>query len=189
MSTSRHSFLAIAEHSQLVVIDIQTRLVAAMPEADRARTLRNASILARAAGLLAVPVVATEQYPRGLGPTDAAVAAALPEGTALLDKTCFACSGEETFRLALSAADRPQVVLAGMEAHVCVLQTALHLLDEYQVFVAEDAVCSRDAAHHRNAMERLRFAGVTVTNTESVLFEWLRDAAHDQFKAVSALVK
>jgi nicotinamidase-related amidase len=136
-----------------------------------------------------VPAIATEQYPRGLGPTDPAVAAALPEGTPLLDKTCFACGGDEAFRLALAAAERRQVVLAGMEAHVCVLQTALLLHGDYQVFVVEDAVCSRNPDHHRNAMERLRQAGVTVTNTESVLFEWLRDAAHAQFKAVSALVK
>jgi nicotinamidase-related amidase len=189
MNPTRHSFLAVAEHSQLVIIDIQARLAAAMAEPERARVIRNTSLLARAAGLLSVPVIATEQYPRGLGPTDPVVAAALPERTPLLDKTCFACSGEETFRLALLAAERPQAVLAGMEAHVCVLQTALQLQEEYQVFVVEDAVCSRDPAHHRNAMERLRFAGVTVTNTESVLFEWLRDAAHAQFKAVSALIK
>jgi nicotinamidase-related amidase len=189
MTAFSSSPLLLAAQSQLVVIDIQARLAAAMGERDRDRVIRNASVLARAAGLLSVPVIATEQYPKGLGPTDPVITAALPEGSAVLDKTCFACDGVEAFRSALVAGRRPQVVLAGMEAHVCVLQTALQLHGAYQVFVAEDAVSSRNPDHHRNAMARLAHAGVIVTNTESVLFEWLRDASHPQFKAVSALIK
>jgi nicotinamidase-related amidase len=81
-------------------------------------------------------------------------------------------------------------VLAGQETHVCVLQTAFDLLEEgYAVFVVEEGVCSRNAAHKRNALERMVRAGVTITNLESVLFEWLADAAHPQFKALSALIR
>jgi nicotinamidase-related amidase len=107
-----------------------------------------------------------------------------------LEKSCFACTGEAAFREALAASGRRQVVLAGMESHVCVLQTAMELLaDGYAVFVAEDAACSRREANHRNAMARLAQAGAVVSNTESIVFEWLRDARHERFKQVSALVK
>jgi nicotinamidase-related amidase len=185
------SRLAAAATSQLVVIDIQTRLAAAMPSAARERVLKNTAILLQAAGLLQLPVVATEQYPKGLGNTEAALAQHFPDGLDVVCKTCFASTGAAGFNTALDAhPGRHQVILSGMEAHVCVLQTAMELLGRgYQVFVAEDAVCSRDDANRHNAMARLRQAGAVITNTESVLFEWLRDAAHPQFKAVTALIK
>jgi nicotinamidase-related amidase len=190
MSADDFSFLADREQSQLIIVDIQTRLVAAMDPAERTRVIRNAGILATAAGLLTVPVIVTQQYPKGLGPTEPAVLDALPPDTPLLDKTCFACGSDEAIHLAIAAAGRPQIILTGMETHVCVLQTALLLHAEgHQVMVVEDAVCSRSPEHRRNALDRLRHLGVTVTNTESVLFEWLRDATHPQFKAVSALIK
>jgi len=120
----------------------------------------------------------------------AAIAAHLPEGMTPIDKTCFSSAAAPAFCQALDADGRRQVVLAGIESHVCILQTALGLAEQGQeVFVAEDAVGARRAAHHRNAMERLRRDGIVVTNAESVIFEWLRDARHAQFKAVSALLK
>jgi len=184
------SHLCRAEASQLVVVDVQPRLAAAMPEADGARTIRNLGVLLAAARALEVPVLATEQYPKGLGATEPEVAGHFPEATRILEKTAFSCCGADGFTACLDAADRPQVVLAGMEAHVCVLQTACELNGRgFQVFVVEDAVCSRDPRNHRNALERLRQAGVVVTSTESVVFEWLRDARHPQFKALSALLK
>lgn len=182
--------LCRAEAGQLVVIDVQTRLAAAMPAEDRERVLRSLGILLDAARLLGVPVIATEQYPRGLGPTEAAVATRLAEHARTFTKTAFSCCGAEGLPGALDPAQRPQAVLAGMEAHVCVLQTAFDLLERgHQVFVVEDGVCSRDPAHRRNALERLRQGGVVVTNAESVIFEWLGDAAHPHFRAISALLK
>lgn len=182
--------LLSADQSVLILVDVQVRLAAAMPDADRARVLRQGTALLRGADLLQVPVIVSEQYPKGLGPTEPALAAAFPATAAIVEKTCFACSGEERFREAFAVLGRRQVVIAGMEAHVCVLQTALALhADGHDVFVVEDAVSSRDPANRHNAMNRLRQAGVTVVNTESVLFEWLRDATHTQFKAVSALIK
>ncbi len=182
--------LCLAQASQVIVVDMQPRLASAMAEADRERIYRNLGLLLEVAKLLGVPAAATEQYPRGLGSTVPAIAARLPEDTRLFAKTSFSCCGAEGFVAGLDIDKRPQLVLAGMESHVCVLQTALDLSSRgFQVFVAEDAVCSRNPENHRNAMDRLRHAAVTVTNTESVIFEWLRDAKHEKFKAVSALLK
>lgn len=188
---SANALLCAAETSQFVVIDIQVRLAAAMPPETRERVMKNSGILLQAARLLQVPTVVTEQYPKGLGNTEPAVAQHFSENLGVVCKTCFASSGAAGFDAALDAHHgRHQVILAGMEAHVCVLQSAMELLGRgYQVFVVEDAVSSRDDANRHNAMARLRQAGAVVTSTESVLFEWLRDASHPQFKAVTALIK
>lgn len=186
----QENMLCDAALSQLVVVDIQGRLAGVMAGEDRERVIRNAGILLQAAERLAIPQIATEQYPRGLGPTEEAVAAHFTDSLSRVEKTCFACSGEAVFREALAANERRQVILCGMESHVCVLQTALELVAAgYAVFVVEDAVCSRSMANHRNALERMRGAGVVISNTESVLFEWLRDARHEHFKQLSALIK
>lgn len=182
--------LCAAAQSQLLVIDIQQRLQAAMEASVAARVTRHAERLIRAARLLDLPVHHTEQYPRGLGET-------LPELKALLpgpgfEKTCFSCCGAEGLSAALDepAKGRGQIVLCGMESHVCVLQTALELQAQgFAVFVVEDACCSRHKHHHKNAMARLRAAGVVVSNHESVMFEWLRDAAHEHFRTLSALLR
>lgn len=182
--------LACCADSVLVIIDVQDRLAAAMNPAVRTDVMRNIRILLEAASRLGIPVLATEQYPKGLGPTAAHVAEMLPGGTPRFEKTCFSCAGMAAFSSALQESGRMQVILAGMEAHVCVLQSALELRAFRQaVFVVEDACCSRNREHHANAMHRLRAAGVVVTNTESVVFEWLRDARHEHFKAISALVR
>lgn len=182
--------LCRADRSRLVVIDIQQRLAGVMEPADRARVLARTEALVQGAALLEVPMVATEQYPKGLGPTEETIARHLPESAPVVEKTCFACGRSDAFREVLATEDRPQLVLAGMEAHVCVLQTALEAQAEgYEVFVAADAVCSRSVENYDNALARLRQAGVVVTNSESVLFEWVGDAGHERFKAVSALVK
>jgi len=182
--------LARAADSVLVLVDVQQRLAAAMPPAARAAVIRNCRALLAAAARLSLPVLATEQYPKGLGPTEPDLLEALPPGAIRIEKTCFSCAGVSPFAQALDALARPQVILAGMEAHVCVLQSALELRAAGRdVFVVEDACSSRNPAHHANAMARMRAAGVIVTNAESVLFEWLRDAAHEHFKAVSALIR
>ena len=181
--------LCRAEDSILLIVDIQQKLAAAMPEESRLEVFRNAAILAEAARLLKIPRLVTEQYPKGLGPTDPALAPQLG-GVERIEKTAFSCCGAAGFTDRWKALNRRQVVICGMEAHVCVLQTAVELAEAgYEVFVAEDAVCSRRESNRRNAMERLRQAGVTVTNTESVVFEWLRDSRHEQFKAISRLVR
>ncbi|MCB5190763.1 isochorismatase family protein [Methylobacillus arboreus] len=180
--------LAIREQSQLVIVDVQEKLAAAMAEDAIASLARNCGILLQAAGLLEIPVIYTEQYPKGLGSTLAEFSPWL-EKAARVEKTAFSCHAVPAFRSQLTR-DRPQLVLAGMEAHICVLQTALQLQQHgHQVIVAEDAVLSRHPANKANALQRLQQAGVVVSNTESIVFEWLEKAEGDAFKAISRLVK
>lgn len=179
-----------AEDSVLLIIDMQTRLAASMPVEAFKRAQDATIVLARAAGELGIPVLVTRQYPKGLGPTDGDIAAALPDAAATIDKTCFSARDSEALTEALRATGRDQVIICGMEAHVCVLQTAAGLAAmDHEPCVVADAVCSRNAEHRDNALTRLTAAGIMVSNHESVLFEWLRDARHEHFKAVSALLK
>lgn len=180
-----------AGSSQLVVVDIQERLGHAMPGKVLNRVLQNAVLLARTAGLLEIPVVHTEQYPEGLGKTHALVADALPGRTTSLTKTCFSCAGLPAFMDAVSAPDdRRQIVLVGMEAHVCVLQTALDLAaGAFEVFVVEDAICSRRLENYQNALDRMRALGVSIVSAESVAFEWLEHSKHPHFKAIQGLLR
>lgn len=179
---------AQAHLSQCVFIDMQTRLMSAMPQEALASALHNMAILAQASALLAVPTIITEQYPKGLGSTAPELLAHLPNVRAV-EKMTFSCLAEPKFSRQLSA-DRSQLVLAGMEAHICVLQTALDLLSaNKQVFVAEDAIISRSPANKSNAIARMRDAGCMISNTESIVFEWLGIAEGDAFKAISKLVR
>ncbi|MCG5534573.1 isochorismatase family protein [Ectothiorhodospira mobilis] len=190
MDAGKAAGVCDTRHGQLLVVDIQERLASAMAEADRARVCRTAAGLARAAATLEIPVTVTEQYPQGIGATEAAVKAALPDTARLLEKTAFSCCGEAPIMERLQGLARPQVVLCGMEAHVCILQTALGLLQAgFAVFVVQDGVCSRDAEHRRNALERMARAGIIVSNYESVLFEWLGDSRHPRFRDLLPLVR
>jgi len=180
--------LCEATTSQLVVIDIQEKLAAAMKSEVREQVLRNTAILCEAANALGIPIVRTEQYPKGLGPTEAAIAEYLEQPA--IEKTCFSCYNAPDFVEQLRQNAQRQILLTGMESHVCVLQTAAQLTEHgYQVFVVQDAICSRHKAHHKNALQRLRHAGIQVIMTESALFEWLRDARHEQFKALTKLIR
>ena len=182
--------LCDAQQSQLLVIDIQERLVSAMPEATRDEVLSRTRRILQSAALLEIPTILTEQYPQGLGATEAAVGQWLPAETRRLEKTSFSCCNAQGFCETALVAGRNHIVIIGMETHVCVLQTAIDLLQrDYQVFVVADAVCSRSADHKRNALERMRQSGVQITNSESLLFEWLRDSNHEQFRAISRLIR
>lgn len=175
------------DSSQLVIIDMQERLAGAMPAEDMQQVMKNSAILLQAAAQLEVPAIHTEQYPKGLGPTCTALLPLLPAPA--VSKTAFSCCDEPNFQCKL-AGDRPQVILAGMEAHICVLQTALALQEHgRQVFIVEDAVLSRNPLNKANALARLRQAGIIVSNTESVLFEWLGKAEGDTFKTLSKLIR
>lgn len=174
-----------ADTSALVVIDIQHKLLTKMPTA--AALVRNAAFVLDVAKLLEIPVFATEQYPKGLGPTAAEIARRLPP--TIPEKTAFSCCGAETFLERLQMVQRPNVVLVGMETHVCVAQTAFDLLAAgLNVFLPVDAVAARGALDHDTALRRLELAGAVPTTAEAVAFEWVRDAKHAQFKAISKLV-
>lgn len=180
--------MTIADHSQLAIIDVQVKLCAVMSAPDMQAVANNCSRLVQAANLLAVPVVVTEQYPQGLGETIADITQYLGHIKPIA-KTAFSACAEPKFKAQLQR-DKSQVILAGMETHICVLQTALDLIAQgKQVFVVEDAVISRNEANKSNAISRLAHAGCIVTNTESVLYEWLGNAKHESFKAISMLIK
>ena len=182
--------LCNANNSCLVIIDIQTRLTSAMPIKVLARLKRNINILLQGAATLSIPILTTEQYPKGLGPTEPEIVDLLPKDTLTFEKTCFSCTGAEQFLQQLEKTGRKQVILVGIEAHVCVLQTAIQLIAEgYQVFVAADGICSRHRENYESSLKRMRSANVVICNTESILFEWLRDAKHEHFKELSRLVQ
>ncbi len=178
------------DSSALLIIDVQTHLTAIMPAKVLARLQRNMGLLLNAAGLMDIPVFATEQYPKGLGNLEEEIANLLPEGSFRYEKTSFACTGAENFNADLKASGRKQIILAGMEAHICVMQTATELgNDGYQVFVVADAICSRHRESYETALLRLRNTGVTILDAESVLFEWMRDAKNEHFKTLQTLLR
>jgi nicotinamidase-related amidase len=171
----------------LVVVDVQERLLPAIFEKER--VLQNTVRLVQGAGILRVPVFATEQYRKGLGPTVPEVAAAIP-GFGPMEKLAFSACGATAFVPALKAKKVTQAILCGIEAHVCVSQTCLDLLDQdFQVFVVADAVSSRTPENHRCGVERMRAAGAIIVSTEMVLFELLEQAGTPEFKQILALVK
>ena len=176
--------LLSAERSVLLLVDLQQRLMPAILDAES--VVSRAARLAEAALLLDVPVLATEQYPAGLGPTVESLAG-YPRAT--LAKTAFSAAADPGFAALLPAGTR-EVVIAGVETHVCVLQTALDLLGpRYRVVLAADAAGSRDPADHQAAIDRARQNGVEVVTSEMVLFEWLRDSRHPGFRQVQKLLR
>jgi isochorismate hydrolase len=180
--------IAKATSSQLLIVDMQTKLSTTMPADALQATVKSCGVLAQAANLLNLPILVTEQYPQGLGETMPELSQHLAKAK-IISKTAFSACGEPKFNQ-LSHRDKSQILLAGMEAHICVLQTALDLMAQgKQVFVVEDAIISREDRNKTNAINRLRAAGCVVSNTESVLFEWLGNANHGAFKALSKLIK
>lgn len=173
----------------LVVVDVQERLFNAMDAERRDDMVANVKILVGAARRLDVPVVVTEQYPRGLGRT-------LPELRALLgdtppfEKTSFSCAGAHGFVDRLRVLGSDHVILTGIEAHVCVLLTALDLLSQgLRVSIVADAVCSRRSANLEIGLAQARQAGVVITATETVVFQWLVSADSDAFRELSKLLR
>ncbi len=188
-SPARHPGLLARDEAVLVVVDVQEKLLRAIHGGEG--VAENCRRLVEGAGLLGIPVLATEQYPRGLGPTTPELRQALEAaGASLAEKMTFSCAGCDAFLAALDASGRRQVVLSGIETHVCVLQTALDLLQAgLRVHVPADAVGSRAEANRLVALDRLRAAGGIVTTTESVLFEALGTAADPEFKSVTRLIR
>jgi len=173
--------------SQLVIIDVQDRLAAAMHDNDA--MVQNCARLLEAARLADVPVTISEQYPQGLGETVAPLREKA-EGVGRFAKVEFSCIRDEPIRAALRSHSRPQLILCGIEAHVCVLQTAVEAKAEgYDVFVVADATASRKPDSRDAAMQRLTASGVVVVTTEMVVFEWIGSASSPHFKALSKLIR
>lgn len=171
----------------LVVVDVQGKLAQLM--VDKETLFKNIRILIQAAKLLEIPILWCQQVPQALGPTVPEIAELLAD-TEPIDKASFSCAGHEPFNAKLEALDREQVLLCGIETHVCIYQTAMDLLAcGLDVTVPADAVSSRTAANKQIALTRLAAEGAAVGCTEMILFELLRTAKHPQFKPIAKLVK
>lgn len=180
-----------ANRSALVVIDLQEKLV---PAIDRGEAVvRQAGILLEAARTLDVPVVVTEQYPKGLGPTVTPIAEKLANDAEIISKLTFSAGKSEDFTTwmrAHRAKGRDQAVICGTETHVCVMQTAADLKAQgAEVFLVTDASGSRTDANRRAGAERMAALGIHAVTTEMVLFEWLEVAGTEEFKQLSKLIR
>jgi nicotinamidase-related amidase len=171
--------------SLLLLVDMEERLVPAM--ADAAAVTDRCGTLLRAAYELGVPIFASEQYPKGLGPTLPALAEL---ATRRMEKLEFSAYANLAIRDELKRAGQSQLILAGVEAHVCVLQTGLELIDAgYQVFVVADAVASRRPESREVALHRIARAGASLITVEMALFEWLRSASAPEFRSISKMIR
>lgn len=178
----------LREGTALVVIDVQERLAPVMEPAILERTVQNIRLLLQTCDLLRLPIITFEQYPEGLGRTLPQLARAR-EGL-VFSKLAFSCCGEERFLSNLADLGAKNLILTGMEAHVCVYQSVLDLLGAgYGVHLVRDAICSRHKVDYLTALDNSRDAGAVVTTTETVLFQLLQRAGTPEFKAFSALVK
>jgi nicotinamidase-related amidase len=174
-----------AADTALLVIDVQEKLMAKIPGAQA--LTRNIAFLIDVARLIDMPVTCTEQYPRGLGTTVPDLAKRLPHRP---EKTAFSCCAIPAVVEGFRRAARPKIVLTGIETHVCVLNTALDLLaQDFRVYIAVDAVASRQAIDHDFALRRLEKTGAILTTAETCAFEWVGGSTHPKFKQISALVQ
>jgi nicotinamidase-related amidase len=175
------------ENAVLVLIDFQERLFPVMNAKEK--LLQNVVKLIKGAKALEIPVIVPEQYPKGLGPTIPEIKELLPD-VKTIEKTCFSCGDSEAFMKTLEALKRRQVLIAGIEAHICVYQTAMALARKgYEVQVVTDCVSSREPENKAVAVQKMTAAGILPTSTEMALFEMLKAAGGDKFKQISNIVK
>ena len=188
MNRDLNRFKLNREQAVLVIVDVQERLVPAMPKKVYKKLRKSIDMLIKAAVELGVPVITTEQYPRGLGHTVSELDSACKK--TVIEKVSFGCCGEPSFLDELKKLGRTQVLLTGMEAHVCVYQTVLGLLESgFLVHLVGDAICSRSKNDYLSAIDNSRAAGAVITTTETALFQMLKEAGTPEFKMVSGLVK
>ena len=179
------------EEAVLLVVDVQEKLVPAIHKELYPRALRNMRIAIETAATLGIPILLTEQYPQGLGRTVPDVLGALDgKPYRLYEKVSFSCARDEGFLAAVSELGRRQVIIVGMETHVCVYQTSVDLRRAgYSLFVLDDAVSSRSLHNYQSGLQALRDAGCTVVSTETAVFELLKVATTPEFKKVASLIK
>lgn len=180
-------FFLDKDEAVLVIVDIQERLATVMEK--RQKVIDNCLHLIEAAKLLHIPIILTEQYPKGIGHTVKEIREALPSYEPI-EKITFSCCKGPSFLGSLASTGRKKIILAGMETHVCVLQTCIGLLREgYSVHTVMDAVCSRAEDNFAAGIEFMRAAGAVITCTETALFQLLDKAGTEQFKIISKRIK
>ncbi len=176
------------DNTVLIVVDVQGKLAQVMHQKDA--LFANLEKIIKGIQVLGIPIIWTEQVPAKLGPTNPNIAALLANAIKPIAKSSFSCCGHRPFMDSLSDLNRKQVLLTGIETHVCIYQTTLDLLDAgYEVQVVTDAVSSRTAENKHIGLVRMREAGATLTSTEMALFELLQTAESPQFKEIAKIVK
>lgn len=185
-----HTNILEADLAALVVVDVQEKMLPAVTSAPPDSIVENIVRLVGTARILEIPVIFTEQYPKGLGPTVEAVRAAIRDDHAPIVKSTCSCWRWEAFREKLQATEREHIILAGLETHVCIQQTAVDLIRvDYVPFVAADAVGSRRATDADRAFVRMQHSGAEISTTEALIFELIERCDHPRFKAILELIK
>jgi nicotinamidase-related amidase len=189
MPEARHPHILRREDALLVVVDMQEPFLRGIH--DRDRLVANVRLLIESVAVLRVPVIPTVQYAERMGGVVPEVTQAFPGAACVpIDKMCFSCAGAEGFLDGIASSGRRQILLCGVETHICVSQTALDLASQgYQVHVAADAVSSRSLEKHKLGMERMRDSAVLPCAAEAAVYELLREAGTPEFKAVLTLVR
>jgi nicotinamidase-related amidase len=181
------NFLLNKEEALVLIIDIQERLAPAMKEKDK--VVKNCQHLIELAKMYNIPVVMTEQYPKGLGKTIPEIQSFLPD-LKPIEKSSFSCCGQSAFLAEIKKTGRKKVIVTGMETHVCVLQTVIDLMKDGLVpHVVQDGVCSRSDENWKTGIEFMRGAGAVITCTETVLFQLLKGSGTEEFKKISQRIK
>jgi nicotinamidase-related amidase len=184
----KEKFFLDKDQAALVIIDVQEKLCRAMDEKVLERLTGNINVLQETADTLSIPVIVTEQYVKGLGETLPAIREKL--SAPALEKMTFSCCGDSAFLDKVRWLKRRQIIVVGMETHVCVLQTVLELLDaDYHVHLVRDAVMSRRKENWFVGLDGAKAAGAVITSTEAAMFQLLRVAGTDEFKKLSKLVR
>ncbi len=176
------------DNSILLIIDIQEKLLKA--QFNKEEIEKKTAILAEAASILGVTTIVSEQYPKGLGHTIESIKEKLPADTVVVEKASFSCCGEENFRNTVKGLNKKQVIVCGMETHVCVHQTVNDLIAMgLEVHIVQDAVGSRKEWEYNQGIKRMLHCGIIPSTTETAIFELLKDAKNHNFKAIQALIK
>lgn len=177
-----------SQDSLVLIIDIQDRLLNAV--FDKSLVENRANVIAKAANILKIPVIVTEQYPKGLGNTILSLKESLGDNARYFEKTAFSALDNNEIKEAVRKEDKKQIILFGIETHICVNQTAYALLEEgYEVHVIRDACGSRSEIEYSSGLARIKDNGAHIITAEIALFEWLRGAKHPNFKEVQSLIK
>lgn len=184
----QHPNILELSRSALLIIDMQESFRASIN--DFAECAQRIAVAAKGARLLKLPIIATEQYPKGLGHTAVEISAVLHADTKVIEKTSFSSCGAQEFLTQLQPGETKQVLVAGIEAHICVNQTVHDLLAMgFQVHLLTDCVSSRKKADREVAIGKMQLSGAIPSSVEMALFELMRDAKHEQFKAIQGLIK
>jgi nicotinamidase-related amidase len=183
-----HQNILDASHTALAIIDMQEGFRSVI--SDFAETAARIALVAHAAHLLKLPVIVTEQYPKGLGHTANEIKAVLPDDLNVIEKTAFSSCGAQSFEAELENSKALHVLVCGIEAHICVNQTTHDLLERgYRVHLLTDCITARSITNKQIAFAKMQQSGAIPSATEMALFELMRDARHEQFKAIQKLIK